>query len=254
MRTVVLTEYVRSQPIALSVAQRDTLGKLVKGLTITPAVGSTDTYTLTSSSTVGVARVGDLTLELRPKIGVAPVLFLISYALNPKSWKLEQAQLAHDANLAEAVIPLFTRTIQQTIRPGLLQATAGARTRLPVSGAVSASVTSSAPEPACRSRSKSPTTTSLQTSSKTGCFAPPWTPSDGYTCGKKTHAPFSPGCACSSTASAPSLQTGAAYLNRTGPGSTSGTGPQSHSPGSSSVPPGSRPAQAEWTPASSSSI
>ena len=89
-------------------------------MTITPAAGSTDTYTLTSSSTVGVARVGDLTLELRPKIGVAPVLFLISYALNPKSWKLEQAQLACDANLAEAVVPLFTRTIQQTIRPGLL--------------------------------------------------------------------------------------------------------------------------------------
>jgi 5-methylcytosine-specific restriction enzyme subunit McrC len=120
MRTVVLTEYVRSEPITLSVAQRDALGKLVKGLTITPAAGSTDTYTLTSSSTVGVARAGDLTVELRPKIGVAPVLFLISYALNPKSWKLEQAQLARDANLAEAVIPLFTRTIHQTIRPGLL--------------------------------------------------------------------------------------------------------------------------------------
>ena len=86
MRTVALTEYVRSEPVALSIAQRDALGKLVKGLTITPAAGSTDTYTLTSSSTVGVARVGDLTLELRPKIGVAPVLFLISYALNPKSW------------------------------------------------------------------------------------------------------------------------------------------------------------------------
>ena len=120
IRTVVLTEYVRSEPIALSVAQRDALSKLVKGLAITPAAGSTDTYTLTGSSTVGVARVGDLTLELRPKIGVAPVLFLVSYALNPKSWKPGQAQLARDANLAEAVIPLFTRTVQQTIRPGLL--------------------------------------------------------------------------------------------------------------------------------------
>ena len=120
MRTVALTEYVRSEPVALSIAQRDALGKLVKGLTITPAAGSTDTYTLTGSSTVGVARVGDLTLELRPKIGVAPVLFLISYALNPKSWNAGQAQLARDANLAEAVIPLFTRTMQHTIRAGLL--------------------------------------------------------------------------------------------------------------------------------------
>jgi 5-methylcytosine-specific restriction enzyme subunit McrC len=120
MRTVVLTEYVPSAPISLSVAQRDALQQLVRGLTITPAPGSTDTYMLTSGSTVGVARVGELTVELRPKIGVAAVLFLVSYALDPRSWKPEQAVLARDANLAEAIIPLFARTAQQAIRPGLL--------------------------------------------------------------------------------------------------------------------------------------
>jgi 5-methylcytosine-specific restriction enzyme subunit McrC len=120
MRPVVLTEYVPSEPMRLSVAQRDALRQLVTGLTITPAPASTDAYTLTSSSTVGVARVGELTLELRPKIGVAAVLFLVSYALDPKAWRLEQAQLERDTNLAEAVIPLFARTAQQAIRPGLL--------------------------------------------------------------------------------------------------------------------------------------
>ncbi len=120
MRTVVLTEYVPSAPIPLSVTQRDALRQLVTGLTITPASGSTDTYMLTSGSTVGVARVGELTVELRPKIGVAAVLFLVSYALDPKSWKDERAELARDANLAEAIIPLFARTAQQAIRPGLL--------------------------------------------------------------------------------------------------------------------------------------
>jgi 5-methylcytosine-specific restriction enzyme subunit McrC len=89
-------------------------------LTITPTPGSTDTYILTSGSTVGVAQVGDLTVELRPKIGVAAVLFFVSYAIDPKSWRAEGAQLARDANLAEAIIPLFTRTAQQAIRPGLL--------------------------------------------------------------------------------------------------------------------------------------
>jgi 5-methylcytosine-specific restriction enzyme subunit McrC len=120
MRTVVLTEYVPSVPVPLSVGQRDALLRLVSGLIITPAPGSTDTYTLTSGSTVGVARVGELTVELRPKIGVAAVLFLVSYALDPKSWKPEQAELARDANLAEAIVPLFARTAQQAIRPGLL--------------------------------------------------------------------------------------------------------------------------------------
>jgi 5-methylcytosine-specific restriction enzyme subunit McrC len=87
---------------------------------VQPSPGSTDTYTLVSGSTVGVARVGDLTVELRPKVGTAAVLFLVSYALDPKAWKPEDAQLAHDANLAEAIIPLFARTTRQALRPGLL--------------------------------------------------------------------------------------------------------------------------------------
>lgn len=120
MRTVVLTEYVPSEPVLLKVSERDALRQLVTGLTISPIRGSTDTYTLTGSSTVGVARVGDLTVELRPKIGIAAVLFLVSYALDPTSWKSEPAQLARDANLAEAIIPLFAHTAQQAIRPGLL--------------------------------------------------------------------------------------------------------------------------------------
>lgn len=120
MRTLVLTEYVPSAPLAMAVAERDALRQLVPGLTVTPVPGSTDVYTLTGGSTVGVARVGDLTVELRPKVGIAAVLFLVSYALDPRSWRAEHASLSRDANLAEAVVPLFARTAQQAIRPALL--------------------------------------------------------------------------------------------------------------------------------------
>ncbi len=119
-RTLVLTEYTPSDPIRLAVADRDSLRRLVPGLTVEPIPGSTDTYTLIGGSMVGVARVGDLTVELRPKVGTAAVLFLVSYTLDPRAWKPEDAQLAHDANLAEAIIPLFARTTQQALRLGLL--------------------------------------------------------------------------------------------------------------------------------------
>ncbi|MBB3084222.1 McrC family protein [Geodermatophilus sabuli] len=115
-----LTEYIPSDPVALSVAERDALRGLVPGLTIEPIPGSTDTYTLTGGSSVGVVRVGELTVELRPKIGIAPVLFLLSYALDAKAWREPPAELVRDANLAEAIVPLFVRAAQAALRPGLL--------------------------------------------------------------------------------------------------------------------------------------
>src|SRR5450755_1783624 len=120
MRTLILTEYTPSPPVQLTVGERDLLRQLVPELTMQPVSGSTDTYIVIGGSTVGVARVGDLTVELRPKIGVAAMLFLVSYALDPGTWRPEHAPLAADANLAEAVVPLFARTVQQALRPGLL--------------------------------------------------------------------------------------------------------------------------------------
>jgi 5-methylcytosine-specific restriction enzyme subunit McrC len=120
MRRLVLTEYKTSASTPLNITQRDALRQLIPGLTVEPAPGSTESYVLTGGSTVGVARVGDLTVELRPKVGIAPVLFLISYALDPRAWKATDASLARDANLAEAVLPLFCRTAQHAVRHGLL--------------------------------------------------------------------------------------------------------------------------------------
>lgn len=123
---LVLTEYMPSAPVSLSVTERDGLRGLVRGLTIEPVAGSTDTYTITGGSLVGVVRVGDLTVELRPKVGIAPVLFLLSYDLDPRAWREPRAQVVRDMNLAEAIVPLFARAAQAALRPGLLH---GYRTR-----------------------------------------------------------------------------------------------------------------------------
>lgn len=123
---LVLTEYAPSAPVGLSVTERDALRGLVRGLTIEPVAGSTDTYTITGGSLVGVVRVGDLTVELRPKVGIAPVLFLLSYDLDPRAWREPRAEMVRDMNLAEAIVPLFTHAVQAALRPGLLH---GYRTR-----------------------------------------------------------------------------------------------------------------------------
>lgn len=116
---LVLTEYQTSTPTRLTLSERDGLRDLLPDLTIQPAAGSTDTYLLRPGSTVGVVRVDDLTVELRPKVGVTNTLFLVSYALDPSAWRPPRAELP-PADLAEAVVPLFSSAVQTAIGRGLL--------------------------------------------------------------------------------------------------------------------------------------
>ncbi|MET3808620.1 5-methylcytosine-specific restriction enzyme subunit McrC [Nakamurella sp. UYEF19] len=119
-RSLILVEHLPSEPIELSTFERDALCRMVSGLTVEPTPGATGSYILTGRSMVGVVRVGDFTVELRPKVGIAPVLFLLSYALDPRAWREPTAEIARDVTLAEAIVPMFARTVQEALRPGLL--------------------------------------------------------------------------------------------------------------------------------------
>lgn len=114
-----LVEHRPSTPVELSIEQRDALRALVPGLSVTPEPGALNRYVLTCGSHVGVARVGDLLVELRPKVGLAPVLFLVSYALDPRAWRDEAAPMA-GGSLVEAVVSVFSRAVADALRPGLL--------------------------------------------------------------------------------------------------------------------------------------
>lgn len=116
---LVLVEHQPSAPVELTVSQRDALRQLVPGLSISPEPGAVNRYVLTSGSTVGAARLGDLLVELQPKVGLAPVLFLVSYALNPRGWRDAPAPLS-GGTLAEAIVDVFSRAVAHALRPGLL--------------------------------------------------------------------------------------------------------------------------------------
>lgn len=73
-RALSLVEYTPRSGVRLTVEERDALVKLVPGLTAKPEPGSSDVYTVAGGSTVGVARVGDLVVELQPKVGPAAIL------------------------------------------------------------------------------------------------------------------------------------------------------------------------------------
>ena len=86
---------------------------------VTPRGG--DAYILRPSSRIGVLALGELAIVVRPKIPIDRVMFMISYVLDIGDWRQDDAPLAEDADLLEAIIPAFTHHTNQAIRRGLLQ-------------------------------------------------------------------------------------------------------------------------------------
>ena len=57
---------------------------------------------------------------MRPKIPVHRVMFLMTYALDPKHWRNEAIDVPPDADVLEAVALAFSRRTQQAVHRGLL--------------------------------------------------------------------------------------------------------------------------------------
>jgi len=122
MRQINLREYQRTnEPVFLSREERDALAEAIPSVTIEPASGHDSHYFLTPSSTIGVLELGDLAIQIRPKLPIDRVLFLMSYALNPKDWKKVGFDLKEQSSIVEAVIPAFTMHVRNALRRGVLQ-------------------------------------------------------------------------------------------------------------------------------------
>ncbi|MEU7769773.1 restriction endonuclease [Micromonospora taraxaci] len=80
---------------------------------------------LRSGSMVGAARIvaGDEHVELhvRPKIGIARLLWLLGYARDPRGWRTEPVGLTPDQDLVPAMAVAFATATSQALAPGVLQ-------------------------------------------------------------------------------------------------------------------------------------
>lgn len=115
-----LSEYTPEMAVPLTAEERDVLKMLVPSLTIAPSPGTVNHYNLTPSSTVGVLRIGALQIEIAPRLPVDQVLFLVSYALDPRAWRAETTTTGSEDHLVEAIIPTFVRHVRGALRRGLL--------------------------------------------------------------------------------------------------------------------------------------
>ena len=81
MRKFDLQEYEQSKPYKLSSDERKALRGTELSLSIEDAATGDGMHTLTPSSTVGAVEVGDLSVLIRPKIGIPQLLSLACYAM-----------------------------------------------------------------------------------------------------------------------------------------------------------------------------
>ncbi|MCY4109973.1 MAG: hypothetical protein OXG11_13220 [Chloroflexi bacterium] len=119
MRNLTLEEYKPKYGIELSVEERDFLRDCK--IEVAPTQGAQGLYDLTPGSWIGALSSGSLAVEIRPKISLDRVMFLISYALDPKRWRDTGFDFGVEDSLVEAVVPGFMRQVRRAFRRGVLQ-------------------------------------------------------------------------------------------------------------------------------------
>ena len=120
MQRLELREYEeRIWPGPLSQDQLEALNKA--RVDVSPTTDPAGGYRLRPSSYVGAVNVGDLSVIVRPKIPVDRVMFLMTYAMDPRHWQDESIDLAPDDDILEAVALAFVHRTQRAVRRGLLR-------------------------------------------------------------------------------------------------------------------------------------
>ena len=119
MREITLKEWERSDPVALSVDERDALGQMA-GISIGPVSGSDNTYTLTPGSTIGAVEFDGLSVLIEPKIGIPQVLSLACYAMGKVRFREEDFDFREEEALPDALAIALARQARLAFARGLL--------------------------------------------------------------------------------------------------------------------------------------
>lgn len=118
MRILELTEGQSSKPVTLS--DDEALALLECELGVVNRTPSARTWDVQAGRKVGVARIGDLQVVVRPKIPVDRLVFLMSYARRPKFWRDRPVLVDVESDLVEALAESFRRAATSALEQGLM--------------------------------------------------------------------------------------------------------------------------------------
>jgi 5-methylcytosine-specific restriction enzyme subunit McrC len=128
---LLLTEN-KSTLTALTEVQVRALAKHVPQLSVAPVFGTAGMYCLTPDQFVGCIQIGDLVLEIRPKIPIRSLMFMLAYALDSKHWKNLYGQFQTELTTLDAIATVFGRELTRTLSRGHLRGYMAQRESLPI--------------------------------------------------------------------------------------------------------------------------
>lgn len=122
MRQIDLQEYVPSGPHTLTPDERDTL-RNIQSLAVTRADtdGMEAAYHLTPGSTVGAVEIGDLSVLIKPKIGIRQLLSMACYAIGAyKSQERRLFDFEEEETLPDTLALALSAAARRAFSRGLL--------------------------------------------------------------------------------------------------------------------------------------
>ena len=120
MPQIDLVEYRKSEPISLSVRERDAIALALPSLSIQPVLGKSSQYYITPGSTVGAVEVGDLSVLIQPKIGIPQLLSLACYAIDKVTFRLDDFTFRENPELPDVLALALNSHARRAFAAGLL--------------------------------------------------------------------------------------------------------------------------------------
>ena len=82
---------------------------------------SSDQWLVSAAGKIGVVRVGDVQVTVKPKVAIDRLVFMMGYARNPSYWRDDRVRLDPDMDLPEALAEAFRRLATRALEQGVLK-------------------------------------------------------------------------------------------------------------------------------------
>lgn len=118
MRRLELIENEPAQPTDLTSTEAAALEE--SELAVVSRRPGTDAWEVAAGAKVGVARLGDLHVVVRPKVPIDRLVFLLGYARNPQFWRETPVLLDSASDLIEALAHSYAHRARKALEHGLI--------------------------------------------------------------------------------------------------------------------------------------